>query len=207
MATGKSFTTYLANKILDHIYGKTTYTAPATKYYGLHIATTLQAGAASGQAVIHTVAHIPVGAAVVIDPLGTPESFTVLSISGSGGNYTVTLSGNLANARLMGVYVKFDFADDGTDILEPTGIGSYARPGLTNNTTNYPNASAASKSNATAITFAAATADWGLVTHIIEYDAITAGNAEMYGALTTPQLVQNAGTFSIPISNQTISLD
>jgi hypothetical protein len=54
--------------------------------------------------------------------------------------------------------------------------GSYARVAVTNNATNFPAASGASKSNATAITFPAATAGWGSVSHYGLFDALTGGN-------------------------------
>lgn len=96
------FSDTVENAVLDHVLGKTTYTAPATLYAALFTA----------------------------------------APSDSGG---------------------------GTEV---TG-GSYARVAITNNTTNFPNASGGSKSNGTAITFPTATANWGTVTHIALLDHAT----------------------------------
>lgn len=45
--------------------------------------------------------------------------------------------------------------------------------------------------NAVAITFAAPTANWGVITHFAIWDAQTAGNMILWGALTTPKTVNN----------------
>lgn len=53
--------------------------------------------------------------------------------------------------------------------------GSYVRKSVTNNATEWPNASAGSKSNANAQSFATASASWGTVTHFAILDVVTAG--------------------------------
>lgn len=114
---------YLAKKVLDHLWGKTTFTAPATTYFAL---------------------------------------FTVMPTPTGGGT-------------------------------EVSG-GSYARVAVTNNTTNWPNATGsgpASKSNGTAITFPTPSADWGTVVGVGELDASTAGNLLRAGQLTTQQVIHN----------------
>src|SRR5215211_1353026 len=45
--------------------------------------------------------------------------------------------------------------------------------------------------NSTAVTFAAPTADWGIVSHWALCDASSAGNALFYGPLATSELVSN----------------
>lgn len=70
---------------------------------------------------------------------------------------------------------------------EPSGNG-YARVAVTNNATNWPNASSGSKSNGTAITFPTASGAWGTLTHwmILNHATGTAGsNLIAWGALTT----------------------
>ena len=114
---------YLEKALLDHVFGKTTYTGPTTVYVGLLTA----------------------------------------APSDTGG---------------------------GTEVSG----GSYARAGLTNNTTNFPNAtggSPASKSNGAAITFPAPTANWGTITHFGIYDASSAGNLLYWAALTASKTVNN----------------
>lgn len=72
--------------------------------------------------------------------------------------------------------------------------GSYARVAVTNNTTNWPSAtggSPGSKSNGTAITFPAPTANWGVVTSFALLDAASAGNLLAWGALTVSKTINN----------------
>lgn len=116
-------TQYLERALLDHVFGKTTYTGPATVYLGL---------------------------------------FTAAPSDAGGGT-------------------------------EVTG-GSYARASLTNNTTNFTNAtgsSPASKTTGAALTYPAPTANWGTVTHFGIFDASSAGNLLYWAALTTSKTINN----------------
>lgn len=98
------------------------------------------------------------------------------------------------------VYLAFYTAapNDGGGGTEVTG-GSYARPAVTNNATNFPSASGGTKSNGTAIVFPTATAGWGTVTHFGVFDAVTGGNLLFHGALTASKLVEAGDTPSYPI--------
>ncbi len=118
----------LENSILDHILGKTTYTAPATLYVAL---------------------------------------FTAAPTDAGGGT-------------------------------EVSG-GAYARAAAVNNPANFPAAVSGSKSNGTAINFAAATALWGTVTAVGIFDAATEGNLLYSALLTAAVTVPNGGTFSFAI--------
>jgi hypothetical protein len=129
-----SFADYLENKLLDHVFGGTAYSAPGTLYAAL---------------------------------------FTAAPTDAGGGT-------------------------------EVTG-GSYARAAITNNTTNFPNASGGAKSNGTAITFATATADWGTVTAIGIMDASTSGNLLGWATITS-QSVPSGVTASIPVGDLDITL-
>lgn len=71
---------------------------------------------------------------------------------------------------------------------ELSGSG-YARAAVTNNSTNWPNASGGSKSNGAAIAFPIATADWATATHFGIFDASSGGNLIHYGALSTPRTI------------------
>lgn len=71
-------------------------------------------------------------------------------------------------------------ADDGTGGVEVTG-GSYARVGVTNNLTNFPSANP--KVNANPVTFAQASADWGLIKGMGWFDALTVGNLRSWAWL------------------------
>ena len=67
-------------------------------------------------------------------------------------------------------------------------------------------ASGAASTNAT-ITFDAATANWGTITHISIYDASSAGNLLFHGAVTTSKTIETGDTFQISSGNLTISMD
>ena len=129
-----SFSDYLENKVLDHVFGATAYTAPVTLYVAL---------------------------------------FTVAPTDAGGGT-------------------------------EVTG-GSYVRTAVTNNTTNWPNASSGAKSNGAAITFVQATASWGTVLAAGIFDASTSGNLIGWCDLTSTA-VDSGDTVTIPIGDLDITL-
>lgn len=132
-----SFADYLENKLLDHVFGATPYTAPATLYVGL--------------------------------------STTAINDNGSG-------------------------------ITEPSG-GAYARVAVTNNTTNWPNASGGAKSNGTTITFPPATAGWGTQIWAFVADAASGGNILGKGALANSRAVNSGDTVRFDAGELDLSLD
>ena len=97
-------------------------------------------------------------------------------------------------------------ADDGTNITEPSG-GAYARVSSTNNLTNWPAAAGGSKSNGVPVTFAAATASWGTVTHFFLADAPTGGNILGSAALAASKLIDINDQASFDTGQLTITLD
>jgi len=70
--------------------------------------------------------------------------------------------------------------------------GSYARE-----LAGLSAASGGASSNAADITFTTATANWGTVTHVALYDAITAGNMLMHSILDASKTVNSGDTFKI----------
>jgi hypothetical protein len=62
-----------------------------------------------------------------------------------------------------------------------------------------------SATNAT-VTFPAATANWGTVTHVAVMDAASAGNVLFWGAVTTPKTIETGDTFQVTLGNLTVSL-
>lgn len=92
----------------------------------------------------------------------------------------------------------------GTNVTEPAG-GAYARVAVVNNTTNWPAASARSKSNGTQVTFPQATASWGTVTDFVIYDAATAGNFIGWGPLNTAETVNTNMTPDFPVGALTVN--
>ena len=69
-------------------------------------------------------------------------------------------------------------------------------------------ASGSSATNAT-VTFPAATASFGLVSHIavVDSDVEGSGNVLFYGAVTTSKQIDTGDTFQVTSGNLTISLD
>lgn len=94
---------------------------------------------------------------------------------------------------------------------EVTG-GSYARQAVTNNTTNFPNATGTtpvSKANGVAITWAAApTANWGTIVAWAIYDAASAGHQLAWGPLAVSKTINNGDAApAFAIGSLTITLD
>jgi hypothetical protein len=99
--------------------------------------------------------------------------------------------------------------NDGSGATEPSTSGTaYARVAITNNKTNWGTASAASLSNAVAVTFAESTASWGTITYVFLAAGATAGVADLwyFEALTTPKTVQTATTVQFAIGAITASM-
>lgn len=108
---------------------------------------------------------------------------------------------------------------DSTAGTEVTG-GSYARVAITSSLANWAGTQSAGStvassgtggttSNNGVVTFPAPTANWGVVTGFGIYDASTAGNLLIYGALTVSKTINNgdaapsfaAGAATVQIDN------
>lgn len=99
------------------------------------------------------------------------------------------------------IYVALSTANPtaaGSGLAEPSGNG-YARVAVTNNTTNFPAASAGSKSNGTEIAFATPTGSWGTVTHAALFDASSGGNMLDFFALDASKAI-DASSAPVKIS-------
>ena len=97
----------------------------------------------------------------------------------------------------------------GTEVTTAGGT-LYARVAVTNNTTNWPNASGTSptsKSNGTTITFPTAGADWGTVVAVALFDASTGGNQLYWATLNANKVVSNGDTASFSPGTITITED
>jgi hypothetical protein len=88
-------------------------------------------------------------------------------------------------------------ADTGTEI---TG-GSYARQSIT-----FGAPSNGTSTNSAAIEFPAATANWGVVTHVGIRDALTSGNLLYHTALDASKTINNGDIFKILTSNLSVTL-
>jgi hypothetical protein len=79
--------------------------------------------------------------------------------------------------------------------------GSYARQ-----TVAFAAASNGTSATNATVTFPAATANWGTVTHVAVMDAATAGNVLFWGAVTTAKTIETGDTFQVTSGNLTVSL-
>ena len=100
---------------------------------------------------------------------------------------------NQAYAPPGTVYVALFTSATGDDSsgTEVSG-GSYARQAVT-----LTAASGGASENSADIAFPQATADWGTITHLALFDALTGGNMLMHTLLDASKTVNNGDTFKI----------
>jgi hypothetical protein len=73
-------------------------------------------------------------------------------------------------------------------------------------TVAFASASGGSSATNATVTFDAATANWGTITHVAVMDASTSGNVLFWGAVTTSKTIETGDTFQVTSGNLTISL-
>jgi len=79
--------------------------------------------------------------------------------------------------------------------------GSYVRK-----TVAFAAASSGTAATSATVTFDAATANWGTITHVAIMDASTSGNVLFWGAVTTSKTIETGDTFQVSSGNLTVSL-
>lgn len=116
-------------------------------------------------------------------------------------------TGTLSKPSTLALVLCASPANDthtGATLPELANTGAYARQALNPSASNWNDPVTASGicANIVGVTFPAATADWGWVSGIAIADSTThgAGNVWIYGALTTPKLIGNGDTFTVPVS-------
>ncbi len=110
---------------------------------------------------------------------------------------------NTAYASPATVYVGlFTAAPGETGGGTEVSGGAYARQAAT-----FGAPSGGQVSNSADINFPVATANWGTITHIAIFDAVTAGNMLVYGALSASKIIQTGDQFIIKAGSLTVSLD
>ena len=122
------------------------------------------------------------------------------------GNGSVTVGSGAGYAPPATVYVALFTANTGLETNSPsaevtTVSTAYARQAIT-----FATASGGSSASNATVTFPAATANYGTVSHVALMDASTAGNVLFHGAVTTSKLIETGDTFQISSGNLTISL-
>ena len=95
-----------------------------------------------------------------------------------------------------------DPTDDAGGGTEVAGAG-YARQAATFDAASSPGGTT---QNADAQSFTASGGNFGTITHIAIYDAITAGNSLWHGAITTPRTVNDGDTLTFSIGNIDLTL-
>jgi hypothetical protein len=157
---------------------------------------------------------------------------TVLPAVPNGRIYKCTTGGNTAAGEPAWPVVAGGAVADGTAVWteQTTALeagtftevagGSYARPAVVGSLANFSGTQGAGTtiassgtggtiSNNVLIPYPAPTANWGLIFGVMIMDALAAGNALLWGALTTPKQVNNgdaapafpAATIQIQIDN------
>jgi hypothetical protein len=84
-----------------------------------------------------------------------------------------------------------------------TSSSAYAREAVT-----FAASSGGSAATSATVTFDAATANWGTITHvaIMDGDTAGAGNVLFWGAVTTSKTIETGDTFQVSSGNLTVSL-
>jgi hypothetical protein len=117
--------------------------------------------------------------------------------------------GEIAFTSPATVYLALHTADptEVGNVAEVSG-NAYARVAVTNNATNFPAASGGSKSLNVDQTFPTPTpAGWGVVTHFSIWDASSAGNCLIYGALTASKTINAGDVVKFTATNLTVTMD
>jgi len=97
-----------------------------------------------------------------------------------------------------------DPLDTGVGLAEPVG-GAYAR--VATAAIDWNAAAAGAINNANALTFPAATASWGTISHFAVFDAATAGNLLASGVLTVAKAVGTGDTVKFDVGQLSATLD
>ena len=84
---------------------------------------------------------------------------------------------------------------------------NYSRLAVPADTTNFPTATSGLIQNAVTLTFAIPSGNWGTVTHIGIFDAATAGNLLVWGALNSPRVITSRADVRMNQNPLTITLD
>lgn len=90
----------------------------------------------------------------------------------------------------------------GGNVSEPSTSAGYSRKLITGLTTSTDGTT----KNSSIISFNESTSSWGTITHFVIYDAASGGNLLMYGALSSPRVVEASTTMSIPVNNLVLSI-
>lgn len=125
-----------------------------------------------------------------------------MSLTNFGEAAALDAAGVLGGTKYMALFTAAPGETGGG--TEVTG-GAYARVAITFGAASQ--GAPSTKSNSAAINFAAASADWGNVTHWAVMDAASAGNMIWYGTLTVARNILNGDTASWAIGALICQMD
>lgn len=122
------------------------------------------------------------------------------ALRGTAGAYTAPTT----------LYLALFTSDGGLETNDSSSQTEISTSGSTNyarETIAFDAASSGSTSNTSTVTFTAAGANWGTVTHVAIMDQSSGGNVLFHGAVTTSKTIETGDTFQVSASNLTISLN
>jgi hypothetical protein len=205
--------------ILDYWFGDTAPTIPGIYYFGLvlelgELSTALTAGTAATSLACATATAAYSGADEDIILIGTTSTaWQTVQANGSwsASATSITVDSFVPNYSYP-IGTPFIRCDAYATAQEPSG-GAYARPSLTNNTTNFPATTESDpyagwqKLIATAVTFAQATASWGKVAGFLIGDNATpgSGNIFVWGVINGAQTISTNNVPTFPANSLTIA--
>lgn len=112
---------------------------------------------------------------------------------------------SLLDATLYLALSTADPGEDGTGIAEPSG-GGYARAQIL--TTDWAAASGGAKSTDEDIAFGAPSGNWGTITHIALFDAVSGGNMLLHAELAySKEILSGASAPTFAAGDLTVSID
>ena len=120
--------------------------------------------------------------------------------------------GNTAFSQPSNIYLALFTADTGLEANSPSAEISTSSTGYGRQAVSFAASSSGSASTSATVTFSAATANWGTVTHVAVVDHAsgtnwgTDANVLFYGAVTTSKTIESGDTFQVSSGNLTVSL-
>lgn len=200
---------YLSNRIIDWLFRQQSFSPPTTTYIGLITATRGSSSSIRSAAVTSGDTVIPA------TPNGHIYSCSTSGTTASGEPTWPTTAGATVTDGTA-VWTEQTTAMNAGTIKEPSS-GAYARQSITSSLANWAGTQSAGStsassgtsdttSNNNAITFPAATGNWGTIWGIGIWDASSGGNACAVGPLSTPQAVPSGITVSFSAAQLAISM-
>lgn len=209
-ARAAAFSDYLENKVTDWMLRGQAFTAPATTWVSLIV---VNRGYWAASTVYATNDFL-----LPITPNGRLYKLTSAGCTSGGSQPTwpTTAAGTVVDNTCT--WTEQTTALEAGSFPEVSG-GSYGRISVTSSLANWAgtqssgstvasSGASGTTSNNNAITFAAPTANWGVIFGTYIMDASTAGNGLIWTALSVPKTVNNGDSApSFPAASLTVQID